>query len=61
MPRNRPGDGGASLAKRHWGETIDNVAGPSEDHWMARNHEGGHTDTPDGPGFLEFAQGHFQR
>jgi hypothetical protein len=135
---------GASLEKRHWGETIDNVAGPSEYHWMAgnflkyggnweampvdahslialvaprpifitggttdqwsdphgeflaalgadpvyrllgagglgattmpapdvslvsgalafRNHEGGHTDAPDWPVFLEFARRHFHR
>ncbi|QDK82792.1 acetylxylan esterase [Spirosoma sp. KCTC 42546] len=28
---------GASLEKRSWGETIDNVAGPGEYHWMAGN------------------------
>ena len=28
---------GASLEKRAWGETIDNVASPSEYHWMAGN------------------------
>ncbi len=28
---------GASLEKRNWGETIDNVAGTSEYHWMAGN------------------------
>ncbi|HXY69917.1 MAG TPA: hypothetical protein VEH62_10750 [Gemmatimonadales bacterium] len=28
---------GASLEKRSWGETIDNVAAPSEYHWMAGN------------------------
>jgi hypothetical protein len=28
---------GASLEKRNWGETIDNVAGSGEYHWMAGN------------------------
>lgn len=28
---------GASLEKRNWGETIDNVAGTDEYHWMAGN------------------------
>lgn len=28
---------GSSLEKRSWGETIDNVAGTSEYHWMAGN------------------------
>ena len=28
---------GASLEKRNWGETIDNVAGVDEHHWMAGN------------------------
>lgn len=28
---------GASLEKRNWGETIDNVAGMDEYHWMAGN------------------------
>ena len=28
---------GASLEKRNWGETIDNVAGTGEYHWMAGN------------------------
>jgi hypothetical protein len=28
---------GASLEKRNWGETIDNVAGVGEYHWMAGN------------------------
>ena len=28
---------GASLEKRNWGETIDNVAGAGEYHWMAGN------------------------
>jgi hypothetical protein len=28
---------GASLEKRSWGETIDNVAGAGEYHWMAGN------------------------
>jgi hypothetical protein len=28
---------GASLEKRNWGETIDNVAGGGEYHWMAGN------------------------
>jgi hypothetical protein len=37
---------GASLEKRSWGETIDNVAGASEYHWMAGN-------------FLKYA-GHWQ-
>ncbi|MDB4881343.1 MAG: acetylxylan esterase [Gemmatimonadetes bacterium] len=31
------GSMGASLEKRNWGETIDNVAGASEYHWMAGN------------------------
>ncbi|MEJ2077331.1 MAG: acetylxylan esterase [Acidobacteriota bacterium] len=31
------GSMGASLEKRNWGETIDNVAGVDEYHWMAGN------------------------
>ncbi len=40
------GSMGASLEKRNYGETIDNVAGPGEYHWMAGN-------------FLKYA-GHWQ-
>ncbi|MGA2383057.1 MAG: acetylxylan esterase [Gemmatimonadales bacterium] len=32
------GAAGASLEKRNWGETIDNVAGGGEYHWMAGNY-----------------------
>jgi hypothetical protein len=31
------GEGGAKLNRRHWGETLENVAAPSEYHWMAGN------------------------
>jgi hypothetical protein len=32
------GAGGAALARRNWGEKIENVAGTSEYHWMAGNY-----------------------
>jgi hypothetical protein len=32
------GAGGAALARRHFGEQLENVAGPSEYHWMAGNY-----------------------
>jgi hypothetical protein len=31
------GEGGAKLHRRDWGEIIENVAAPSEYHWMAGN------------------------
>ena len=31
------GAGGAALARRHWGEMLENVAGSGEYHWMAGN------------------------
>lgn len=31
------GAGGASLYRRNWGELVENVAAPSEYHWMAGN------------------------
>jgi hypothetical protein len=31
------GEGGAKLHRRDWGETVENVAGTSEYHWMAGN------------------------
>jgi hypothetical protein len=31
------GEGGAKLHRRNWGEIIENVAAPSEYHWMAPN------------------------
>ena len=31
------GAGGAKLSRRDWGETVENVAGTSEYHWMAGN------------------------
>ncbi len=32
------GAGGAKLHRRNWGETVENVAAPSEYHWMAGNY-----------------------
>jgi hypothetical protein len=32
------GAGGATLARRHFGEQLENVAGPGEYHWMAGNY-----------------------
>jgi (4-O-methyl)-D-glucuronate---lignin esterase len=32
------GAGGAKLHRRNWGELVENVAGPSEYHWMAGNY-----------------------
>jgi len=32
------GAGGAKLHRRNWGEIVENVAGPSEYHWMAGNY-----------------------
>ena len=32
------GAGGAQLARRHFGEQLENVAGPREYHWMAGNY-----------------------
>jgi hypothetical protein len=32
------GAGGAALARRHWGEMLENVAGSGEYHWMAGNY-----------------------
>jgi hypothetical protein len=32
------GMGGAALARRHWGEMLENVAGSGEYHWMAGNY-----------------------
>jgi (4-O-methyl)-D-glucuronate---lignin esterase len=32
------GMGGANLARRNWGETVENVAGSGEYHWMAGNY-----------------------
>jgi hypothetical protein len=31
------GEGGVKLHRRNWGELVENVAGPSEYHWMAGN------------------------
>jgi hypothetical protein len=31
------GEGGAKPSRRNWGETLDDVASPSEYHWMAGN------------------------
>jgi hypothetical protein len=31
------GEAGAKLSRRNWGETVDNVAGSGEYHWMAGN------------------------
>ncbi len=31
------GEAGAKLYRRHWGETVENVAGSGEYHWMAGN------------------------
>jgi hypothetical protein len=31
------GEGGAKLYRRNWGETVENVAGSGEYHWMAGN------------------------
>ncbi len=31
------GEGGVKLHRRDWGERVENVAGPSEYHWMAGN------------------------
>ena len=31
------GEGGAKLYRRYWGETVENVAGSGEYHWMAGN------------------------
>jgi hypothetical protein len=31
------GEAGAKLSRRNWGETVDNVAGTGEYHWMAGN------------------------
>lgn len=31
------GEGGAKLYRRNWGETVENVAGAGEYHWMAGN------------------------
>jgi hypothetical protein len=31
------GEGGAKLSRRNWGETVENVAGSGEYHWMAGN------------------------
>jgi hypothetical protein len=31
------GEGGAKPSRRNWGETLDDVAAPSEYHWMAGN------------------------
>jgi hypothetical protein len=31
------GEGGAKLYRRNWGETVENVAGTGEYHWMAGN------------------------
>jgi hypothetical protein len=31
------GEGGAKLHRRNWGETVENVAGSGEYHWMAGN------------------------
>jgi hypothetical protein len=31
------GEGGAKLSRRNWGETVENVAGTNEYHWMAGN------------------------
>ena len=40
------GEGGAKLHRRDWGETVDNMAGTGEYHWMAGNFlkYGGHWD-----------------
>jgi hypothetical protein len=32
------GAGGVKLHRRNWGELVENVAGPSEYHWMAGNY-----------------------
>ena len=31
------GEGGAKLSRRNWGETVENLAGSGEYHWMAGN------------------------
>jgi hypothetical protein len=31
------GEAGAKLSRRNWGETVDNIAGSGEYHWMAGN------------------------
>jgi hypothetical protein len=31
------GEGGAKLSRRNWGETVENLAGSGEYHWMASN------------------------
>jgi hypothetical protein len=31
------GEGGVKLHRRNWGELVENVAAPSEYHWMAAN------------------------
>jgi hypothetical protein len=31
------GEGGAKLHRRDWGETVENIAGSGESHWMAGN------------------------
>ncbi len=31
------GEGGAKLSRRHFGEQLENIAGPGEYHWMAGN------------------------
>jgi len=35
---NSSGAGGANLARRHYGEQVENIAGPGEYHWMAGNY-----------------------
>lgn len=35
---NSSGAGGANLARRHYGEQLENIAGPGEYHWMAGNY-----------------------
>jgi hypothetical protein len=35
---NSSGAGGANLARRHFGEQLENVAGPGEYHWMDGNY-----------------------
>lgn len=35
---NSSGAGGADLARRHFGEQLENIAGPGEAHWMAGNY-----------------------
>jgi hypothetical protein len=35
---NSSGAGGANLARRHYGEQLENIAGTGEYHWMAGNY-----------------------